>query len=496
MEIGRHTDIVASAMDAIVAIDETHRIIVFNGAAEKMFGHRAAEMIGKPLDLLIPERFRARHKAHIERFSATGETSRRLGELGEVVGLRASAEEFLVEASISQTGSSPNKIFTAFLRDITERKRAELVLRASELRLEGVIASVAEGIISVDSDFRIVLFNPAAEHMFGRSREEMTGQPLGALIPERFRAQHEEHMRAFAATGKTSRSMGQYGVIHGLRAGREEFPIEATISQTGTGRNKLFTVILRDVTERLRAEQALRDLTEQLRRLSRQLLETEENERHRLARELHDRIGQNVTALTLNLNLVRGKLPAESLQSIGAHLSDCETLLYSTGQLIRDVMSELRPPGLDQLGLLAALTEHARQLAGRSGLSATVSGTEIIPRLPPQSEIMLFRIAQEALMNVVKHARATDVTVALEANPDLIVMTVSDNGCGFDPAARLARTEVTASLGLVGMRERAEAIGGRLRIESAPGKGTRVIVEAPRVPPTPWPQRVPGRSSA
>ena len=481
----RVADIIASAMDAIVAVDEEQRIIVFNPAAEKMFGHRAADVIGKPHELLLPERFRAKHREHIRRFGATGKTNRRLGELGEVVGLRASGEEFLLEASISQTGSSPHKIFTAFLRDVSERRRAELALRASELRLEGVIASVAEGIISIDSDYHIVLFNPAAEQMFGHSREEMTGQLLGILIPERFRAQHEKHIRAFAATGQTHRSMGRYGLIYGLRASGEEFPIEATISQTGTGRNRLFTVILHDVTERMRVERTLQNYAEQMRQLSRRLFETQENERRQLARELHDRIGQNVTALTLNLNMLRGGLPAESVQKVGAQINDCETLLYSTAQLIRDVMADMRPPGLDQLGLLAALTEHARQIATRASLSIAVTGTEIVPRLPPESEIVLFRIAQEALTNVVKHACASKAAIALETGPDKVVMTVSDDGCGYDPAARFAQTQVTASLGLVGMRERAESIGGRLRVESAPGRGTRVTVEAPRVPPTP-----------
>jgi len=140
-------------------------------------------------------------------------------------------------------------------RDITERRRAELAMLQHELRIEGVIASMAEGIVSIDETLRIVLFNPAAEQMFGRSREEVLGQPLSALIPERFRPQHEEHIRRFAATRQTNRAMGKYGLIYGLRASGEEFPSEATISQTGASPNKLLTVILRDITERKKQEQ-------------------------------------------------------------------------------------------------------------------------------------------------------------------------------------------------------------------------------------------------
>jgi two-component system sensor kinase len=274
--------------------------------------------------------------------------------------------------------------------------------------------------------------------------------------------------------------MGQYGEITGLRANGEEFPIEATISQLGVSPNKLLTVILRDVTERKRTEQALRDYAGQLRLLSRRLFEAEENERRRLARELHDRIGQNVTALSLNLNMVRGELPEDCRQKVKTRLEDCETLLFSTAKLVRDVMADLRPPGLDELGLVAALNEHARQVAGRGGFSVTVNGTEVSPRLPPATEIMLFRIAQEALINVAKHARATEVSIGLEAGPDTVVLTIADNGCGFDAAARLVQP--TLSLGMVSMRERAESIGARLRVEST-SHGTRVIVEAPRAAP-------------
>jgi hypothetical protein len=596
----RLPDIIASAMDAIVSVDEEQRIIVFNSAAEKIFGYRAAGVIGKPLELLIPERFRAQHREHIRRFGATGEINRKMGQLGEIVGLRADGEEILLEAAISQAGSSPHKIFTAFLRDASERKRAELAVLPRELRIEGVIASMAEGIVSIDETLRIVLFNPAAEQMFGRSPEEMNGQPLSALVPERFRAQHEDHIRRFTATGQTNRAMGRYGLIYGLRANGEEFPIEATISQTGASPNKLLTVILRDITERRRAEaerkrlldvleaslneiyifdpdtlrfwyvnqgalrnlgysadairamtpldlkpefnaasfrelvapllrgehevtvfqtnhrradgtlypvevhlqlvgqetqraflavifditerrqteQALRDYTGQLRQLSLRMFETEENERRRLARELHDRIGQNVTALSLNLNMMRGELPEDYRHKVKTRLDDCESLLYQTAQLVRNVLVDLRPPGLDDLGLVAALREHAREVAGRTGVSAAVIGGEIVPRLPPAAEITLFRIVQEALNNIAKHARATEVTVTLEAGPDTVGLTVADNGCGFDTTARLVQP--ASNLGMVSMRERAESIGARLHLESAPGKGTRVIVEVPR----------------
>ena len=364
-----------------------------------------------------------------------------------------------------------NRTLDALAED--ERRR-----RRSEGRLSEVVASVAEGIITVDERQRIVMFNPGAERLFGRSAAEMAGQPLALLVPERFHERHEEHIRDFAAAGKTHRRMGEYGTIYGLRAGGEEFPIEAAISRSGVPPDKLLTVILRDITERMRTEQALRDYAGRLRLLSHRLFEVKEDERRRLARELHDRVGPDLIALSLNLKMLRGEMPADGLRQANARLDDCEAILDQAALLVRDVLVDLRPPGLDELGLTAALTEHARQVAGRGGFSAAVRGAEATPRLPPATEITLFRIAQEALTNVARHARATEATLALECGPDAVVLTIADNGRGFDTG--VPPKEPKASLGLVNMRERAESIGGRLRVESAPGQGTRVIVEAPR----------------
>ena len=216
-----------------------------------------------------------------------------------------------------------------------------------------------------------------------------------------------------------------------------------------------------------------------LRLLSHRLFEVKETERRELARELHDRIGQNVSTLNLNLGMLRGELPAEIVRQASPRLADCEALLHSTGQLIRDLMSDLRPPGLDELGLVAALHGHARQVTKRSGFPVTVRGTEVRPRPPQSTEITLFRIAQEALINVIAHAHATEIVITLDSDPQRVALTVADNGCGFDAAA----APPAGHLGMLGMRERAEAIGARLRVESAPGAGTRVIVEAPRAVP-------------
>ena len=365
------------------------------------------------------------------------------------------------------------------LRARVARAQAEINLRASQARLAGILNIAEDAVISVDENHRINLFNQGAEKIFGYRSHEMFGQPLDLLLPQRFRESHGRQIAEFAGAREAARRMATRSEVHGLRKGGSEFPAEASISKLELDGGKVFTVMLRDITERKRAQEALRDYAERLRLLSHRLVESEESERRQLARELHDRIGQNVTSLNLQLNMLRGEMPAEYGPQVKSRLDDCESVLYATGQLIRDLMGDLRPPGLEELGLLAALNEHTRQVAKRSGLSVTVRGTEVVPRLPQQTEIMLFRIAQEALINIVKHAHATEAVVTVEAAPDRVTLTIADNGCGFDSGAALP----SGHLGIVGMRERAEAIGARLHVESTPGAGTRVIVEAPRAAP-------------
>jgi hypothetical protein len=463
--------ILNTVMEGIVSIDERQHIVIFNPGAERMFGQPAAHMLGRPLGTLIPERYRAPHEEHIRRFAATGETSRPMGKHGTIFGLRASGEEFPLEAAISRSGISRDTLLTVTLRDVSERLRAE----TDRKRLLDVLEASLNELYIFDPDtLRFWYVNPSALGNLGYGAEAMRAMTPLDLKPE-FNAAAFRELVGSLLRGEQKAIVFQ---TNHRRADATLYPVEVHLQLVGEETQRAFLAVIFDITERLRAEQALRDYAGQLRQLSLRMFETEENERRRLARELHDRIGQNVTALSLNLNMMRGELPEDSRHQVKTRLDDCESLLYQTAQLVRNVLVDLRPPGLDDLGLLAALSAHARQVAERTGVAVAVTGSEIVPRLAPAAEITLFRIVQEALNNIAKHARATEVTVTLEAGPDSVVLTVADNGCGFDTTARPAQP--TLSLGMVSMRERVESIGGKLRIESAPSKGTRVIVAAPR----------------
>lgn len=291
--------IVASAMDGIITVNEAQHIILFNPAAERMFGLPASEAMGQHISRFIPERYRATHAAHIARFGETGVTNRQMGSLGAISGLRTDGTEFPIEASISQVSIGDERLATVILRDITERKAAEDALMESRLRMEGVVESAMDALISIDEDFRIVLFNPAAERMFGVSMANALGAPIERFIPERFRAGHAEHIRRFTEAGVTNRRMGALGAISGIRANGEEFPLEASISQVRVGGVKLATVILRDIAERKANEEA----------------------RHLLAREVDHRAKNALAVVQALVSLTQAETKDEFVAAVRGRVS-------------------------------------------------------------------------------------------------------------------------------------------------------------------------------
>jgi signal transduction histidine kinase len=213
-----------------------------------------------------------------------------------------------------------------------------------------------------------------------------------------------------------------------------------------------------------------------LRALTARLAEAEEAERQRLARDLHDLVGQNLNALGINLNLVRAHMPEEIPELVRSRLDDSLALVQETAASIRRVMDDLRPPMLDDFGLVATLHWYGAQFASRTGVAVTVRGEEPVPRLAAPVENALFRVVQEGLTNVAKHARASQVTVTVAADDGAVRLVVADDGVGFEPA-QVAAPNRQGGWGLVTMAERAEAVGGRFRLKSQPQQGTRIIVE-------------------
>jgi len=234
-----------------------------------------------------------------------------------------------------------------------------------------------------------------------------------------------------------------------------------------------------EIAERKRVEEGLRQSEKQLRTLASRLQEVEEAERKRLSRELHDQVGQNLTALNINLNILRSQLPAELLEKMADRLSDSAELVEETTERIRDVMADLRPEVLDDYGLVAALRWYGERFSERTGMATIVQGKEPLPRMPEVIESAFFRIAQEALTNVAKHAGGRQVSVNFEERDETFRLTVADDGKGFNSGA-FSGSNKQKGWGFLTMQERAQAVGGKVEVASAVGKGTRIIVEVKR----------------
>ncbi|MBC7469231.1 MAG: PAS domain-containing sensor histidine kinase [Ramlibacter sp.] len=358
------------------------------------------------------------------------------------------------------------KLFTVILRDISERLHAEEDHARLAARLSGLLDSAMDAIITVDESQRICLYNGAAEKIFGWPSDAVLGQPMERLMPQRFRAAHDRHVRRFGETGVTSRRMGDTTVIYGQRADGEEFPMDASISQLQTAEGKLFTVILRDVTERVRAQEERSAFAAAANAIR-------EEEKTRVARELHDELAQSLTALKMDTNWVRDNGVANP-QAAVAKLSEMLAMLDGTIAATRRIAADLRPLLLDDLGLVPAIDWLAGNFTARHGVPCKVTASEDLELAEPYATAV-FRIVQESLVNVGKHAGATRAAIRIEDVKWGIQVTVEDDGRGFDTAA----PRKPGSLGLLGFKERADLVKGTVSVLSVPGQGTRVEVLVP-----------------
>jgi PAS domain S-box-containing protein len=344
----------------------------------------------------------------------------------------------------------------------------------NETRLYGIIQAAMEAIITVDQKQNIVMFNPMAEKLFRCPATDAIGAPLGRFIPERFRAAHAVHVERFGATGISDRQMGRDLTLFGLRADGEEFPIEASISQIDDASGKLYKVMLRDITARRKAQAQLLAQRGELERLSAAIEAAREDEKTRIARELHDDLGQRLTALKMDLSVVESMLP-DCPSPLAARIRTMHELIDSTVQSVRRLAADLRPVMLDDLGLVAAIDWLAAEFSSRYGIATRCALAQTDPGFDGAAASSLYRMVQEALNNVARHANATAVEISLSSEGGNCVIRVCDNGQGIDNGGLGKPT----SFGLLGMSERTRMLCGKLNIHSTPGQGTTIEIIVP-----------------
>ncbi len=354
------------------------------------------------------------------------------------------------------------------------RRTAEFALHDAEAQVDTIVGSAMDAIVTIDENHRIVLFNTAAEKVFRQARNAVIGQPIETLMPAAIRVTHREHVKSFAATGVTSRRMGDKTVLVGLRADGEEFPLEASISQHTEAGRRFFTAIVRDITVRVRADAELRRSRDELRELAAAAISAREQEKSRVARELHDELAQALTALKMDVNWLKERLPAGA-GILSPKLDSMQSMLDITVKATRRISSDLRPLMLDDLGLIPAVEWLVNNFTQRTGIECEFIADPPDLDLQDPYATAIFRILQESLTNVARHARASRVNITLDSAGDEIVVRIRDNGCGF----AVTDPRKPNSYGLVGLRERAYLLDGEIKLDTAPDKGTLIEVCIP-----------------
>jgi PAS domain S-box-containing protein len=448
-------NILGSAMDAIVSVDAEHRIILFNAEAEQIFGCSAAEVMGQPIDRFIPERFQDKHRTGLRELARNGRGTREHGPLFSMIALRANGEEFPVEATISRSAGARQSVYTIILRDITARRQAEERLR----KLSHAVEQTGDSVFVANRAGIIEYVNPSFEALTGFSRDTAIGASPTILQSGLHGPSFYKTLWGTLLSGHVFRAV----FANKTKDGRLYYE-DQTISPIRDGQNNIthFVSTGRDITQRKRTEEALRRLNDQL-----------ERETTRIASVLHDEAGQFMTAAHITLAEVARELPVP----LRERLQEARRSLDQVEQQLRRLSHELHPRILDDLGLVEAIRFMADGVARRNGISITVEAA-LAQRCPPLMETALYRMVQEALTNIGKHARATTATIVLEHDAGAIHCRVHDDGMGFDVPATLAR-RADRGLGLSVIQDRLEAFGAVFQIVSAPGKGAEISATIP-----------------
>jgi PAS domain S-box-containing protein len=468
---------------AIVMVDPSGCLASWNEGAQAITGYTAEEVIGQKNSMFygrqdvengIPE-INLRQAAEIGQYHREGWRPRKDGT------------RYWAEVTFTAIRSDNGQLqgYAVIVRDVTDRKQAQEKI-AYQARL---MEDSSDAIFAVDAGYRIISFNKAAEVLYGYSAAEVIGKPLNDALRNPMSDEKRADIR---------RELLEVGYWKGLVVyhTRDNRPLDVAVSISRThderGQVNGYIMVCRDMTERLKAEAKLRQFNQELARLveektnelqlsnielrdlTSRLQRVREEERGTIAREIHDELGQQLTGLKMDLFWIGKRLDGAASDQARQKLRSTVSLLDETIQTVRRIATDLRPSILDDLGLIAAIEWQSQEFEKRAGIMTVFQST--IPEMdfPPDMAIGMFRICQESLTNVARHASASRVSITLDPVEGGVCMAISDDGKGLDPQRADRKT-----LGLIGMKERALMMGGRLELGGGEMRGFRLAVTVP-----------------
>jgi PAS domain S-box-containing protein len=437
--------ILEAAVEGIITIDERGMIESFNRSAEVIFGYGAAEAIGQNIKMLMPEPFRHEHDGYLKNYRETGH-AKIIGIGREVVGRRKDGTLFPMDLSVSEVKLANRRMFTGFVRDITGRKAAEKALAYFAVLVE----SSDDAIVGKTLDSKITSWNKGAERIFGYLRDEMIGKPIAILIPEDRQSEEPEIL----AKIKHGESVDHYETVRRCKDGRL-IDVSVTISpiHDNDGRVIGASKVARDITER--------------KRLEKEIIEISNREQQRIGQDLHDGLCQELTGIELMCQVLEQKLSAKSkgeakrAAEIGEHIRQA---IVHTRKLARG----LSPVELELNGFMSALHELADNARKLFRVDCSFECARPVLIRDNVAATHLYRIAQEAINNAVKHGKAKRIAISLRPDYEKIVLMITDDGVGFSD-----QSKKSPGMGLHTMKYRAGVVGGTWQINSS-GKGTTV----------------------
>ena len=442
-----------AAPDAIVVVDSEGLIVGVNPLTEAMFGYSREELLNQSIEILVPERFRTHHQTDRSSYSQAPRT-RPMGLDRELWGRRKSGQEFLVQISLSPITSAGETLVTSIIRDVTDQ-------RAAEARFRALLESAPDGIVVVDSQGTILIVNSQTERLFGYTREELVGQPVEMLVPDRVRANHQGYRVDYVADPKL-RPMGAGRSLSGRTKGGQEFPVEISLSPLVTDQGRMVMSIIRDITERRRAEE---------------IIQASLREKEALLREIHHRVKNN---LQVTSSLLR--LQGAAIDDVHARemFEETENRIRSMALVHEKLYQSTNLSRIDFADYVRSLGELLFRSSAINPANVTlhVSGSETF--LSIDIAVPCGLIVNELLSNALKHAfpedRRGEIHVQLDERADgWISVSIRDNGIGLPADFDL---NSTGTLGLQLVHGLAHQIDGRITIErEQPGAG--FIVDFP-----------------